>query len=147
MPALQFPSYDMEIKQVKDKSYVFDLLRRKFILLTPEEWVRQHVLRYLHQEKQYPLSWMAVEYITKIHGHAYRADLVVFDRSMKPTIMVECKASHIDIDEATIRQIMRYNIEMQAPYLFVTNGLTHYGYQWDNTQQSYQKIEALPNNG
>lgn len=105
---------------------IFDPIRKKFVVLTPEEWVRQNFIRYLNEEKNYPLSLMAPEAGMKVHRLQKRSDILVYNRNGKIAGLVECKAPEVKISTKAFDQILRYNIALEAQYLMVTNGLTHF---------------------
>ena len=123
---------------------IFDETRKKFILLTPEEWVRQHVVKFLHEEKKYPKSHINVEKIIKLNGLNKRYDVVVFQPDGKIYVLVECKAPEVVITQNTFDQIARYNMQMNATYMMVTNGLNHYFCQMDYEQEQYRFLQDIP---
>lgn len=144
MQKLNFPSYSFRFKNNQNKVAVFDDLRKKFIILTPEEWVRQHTVKFLEKEKNYPLSLINVEKQLKIAGLTKRYDVVVFEPEGNIHIIVECKAPKIKITQNTFDQIARYNLSLKANYLMVTNGLEHYFCQMDYEKQTYIFLTELP---
>lgn len=144
MQQLDFPSYNFRFKNSENKTAIFDEIRKKFIILTPEEWVRQHVVQYLLQEKKYPKSLINVEKLLKINGLTKRYDVVVFNKDGSIFILVECKAPEIKITQNTFDQIARYNMTLDAQYLMVTNGLNHYFCQMDYENEKYQFLKELP---
>lgn len=145
MKELNFPHYSFRLKASENKTLIFDIVRKKHVVLTPEEWVRQHVIHFLHTEKKYPLSLMAVEKQVKVNSLTQRTDVVVYNREGKPYIIVECKAPSVAISQGTFDQIARYNLELDAPFLLVTNGLNHYHCMMDHANQSYVFLQELPN--
>lgn len=144
MQQLDFPHYNFRFKNSENKTAIFDEVRKKFIILTPEEWVRQHVVQYLLQEKKYPKSLINVEKLLKINGLTKRYDVVVFNKDGSIFILVECKAPEIKITQNTFDQIARYNMTLDARYLMVTNGLNHYFCQMDYENEKYQFLKELP---
>ena len=144
MQALRFPSYTFRFKNSKNKVAIFDEIRKKFIILTPEEWVRQHVVQYLLLDKSYPKSWINVERQIKINGLIKRYDVVVYNPDGSLFLLVECKAPEIKISQHTFDQIARYNLALKADYLMVTNGLEHYFCQMDFENESYHFLQELP---
>ncbi|MBC5838060.1 type I restriction enzyme HsdR N-terminal domain-containing protein [Flavobacterium muglaense] len=144
MQKLNFPSYDFRFKNSENKIAIFDEIRKKFIILTPEEWVRQHVVSFLLAEKNYPKSLINVEKVLKVNGLRKRYDAVVYNPDGTIFILVECKAPEIKISQATFDQIARYNMTMKAQYLMVTNGLNHYFCQMDYENERYQFLPELP---
>ena len=144
MQPLNFPSYAFRFKNSENKVAVFDEIRKKFVSLTPEEWVRQHVVQFLLQQKKYPKSLINVEKLLKVNGLAKRYDGVVFNSDGSIFLLVECKAPGVRISQAVFDQIARYNLTMKARYLMVTNGLNHYFCQMDFEQEKYIFLQDLP---
>lgn len=144
MQKLNFPAYTFRFKNSENKVAIFDEIRKKFILLTPEEWVRQHVVKFLLDQKKYPRSHVNVEKVLKINGLIKRYDIVVFQPDGKIHLLVECKAPEVSISQSTFDQIARYNMTMEASYLMVTNGLNHYFCQIDTEQEQYTFLHDLP---
>ena len=145
MQRLNFPPYNFRFKNSENKIAIFDEIRKKFIILSPEEWVRQHVVQYLLQEKSYPKSWINVEKLIKLNGLTKRYDVVVFNPDGSIFLLVECKAPEIKTNQDTFDQIARYNMALKAEYLMVTNGLEHYFCQMDYEQERYHFLQELPN--
>jgi predicted type IV restriction endonuclease len=145
MQKLNFPSYIFRFKNSENKVSIFDEIRKKFIILTPEEWVRQHVVQFLMVEKKYPKSLINVEKVLKVNGLRKRYDIVVYNPDGTIYILVECKAPEVKISQATFDQIARYNMTMKAQYLTVTNGLSHYFCQMDFENEKYEFLRELPN--
>lgn len=143
MVGLNFPSYCFRYRIKKDKAFIFCLSRKKFLRLTPEEWVRQHVLHYLTTEKKYPLIAIKIEAFLLINGLKKRADLIVYQRE-KPFILIECKAPHISLTQKTLDQISRYNFELHCPYLMLTNGIQHVFCHINELNGRLCLIDALP---
>ncbi|MWB93984.1 restriction endonuclease subunit R [Flavobacterium sp. GA093] len=144
MQQLNFPSYTFRFKNSENKVSIFDEIRKKFIILTPEEWVRQHVVHFLIHEKKYPKSLINVEKVLKVNGLRKRYDVVVFNSDGSIHILVECKAPEVKISQATFDQIARYNMTMQARFLNVTNGLQHFFCQMDFENEKYNFLRDLP---
>jgi len=144
MQQLNFNSYQFRFKNSEGKISIFDEIRRKFIILTPEEWVRQHVVQYLLQEKKYPKSYINVEKVIKLNGLIKRYDVVVFQPNGKLFLLVECKSADIIINQTTFDQIARYNMALESEYLMVTNGLNHYFCQMDYQSEKYNFLKELP---
>ncbi|MCT8339829.1 type I restriction enzyme HsdR N-terminal domain-containing protein [Flavobacteriaceae bacterium TK19130] len=144
MQELNFPAYSFRIKNTKNKPSIFDVIRKKFIILTPEEWVRQHVLHYLLNELKYPRSLINVEKQLKLNDTLKRYDIVVFKPDGSLFLLVECKAPAISITQSTFDQIARYNLSLQASYLMVTNGLHHYYCTLDYQNECYHFLRSLP---
>lgn len=144
MQLLNFPAYIFRFKNSENKVAIFDDIRKKFIVITPEEWVRQNVVQFLLQEKKYPKSLINVEKVLKINGLSKRYDIVVFNNDGSIFILIECKAPDIKISQTTFDQIARYNLTLKAEYLMVTNGLKHYFCKMDYKSEKYQFLESLP---
>ena len=144
MQQLNFPSYSFRFKNSENKVSIFDEIRKRFIILTPEEWVRQHVVRFLLEEKKYPKSLVNVEKVLKVNGLRKRYDIVVFNSDGSILVLVECKAPEIKTSQATFDQIARYNMTLKAEYLMVTNGHNHYFCQMDFENEKYEFLAALP---
>ncbi len=146
MQKLNFPEYDFKLKKHNGKWQIFDPVRKKYYVLTPEEWVRQHTLHYLITDKKYPVQWIAVEKELQINQTKRRFDIVVFNRQMTPEILVECKAPNVAVTQKTFDQANQYNWLLKAPYLFLTNGLKHYICQIDFEANQFKFLKELPEN-
>lgn len=144
MHALNLPNYSFRIKEEDKKTKIFDEIRRQFYVLTPEEWVRQHLIRYLIEERSFPKSLIAVEKGLRLNGLQKRMDVLVYDRSGQPLLMAECKAPEVKIDQSVFEQIGRYNIQMKLPYLLVSNGLKHYCAKVDFDSSEIHFLEEIP---
>ena len=144
MQPLNFSSYNFRFKNSENKVAIFDEIRKKFIILTPEEWVRQHVVQFLLQEKNYPKSHINVEKLLKINDLKKRYDVVVFNADGSIRILIECKAPEIKIAQNTFDQIARYNLTLRAEFLMVTNGHNHYFCQMDFENEKYHFMKELP---
>ena len=144
MKQLQFPTYSFRFKNSENKVAIFDEIRKKFIIITPEEWVRQHVVQFLLQDKKYPKSHINVEKLLKINDLNKRYDVVVYNPDGSIFILVECKAPEIKISQHTFDQIARYNMTLNAEYLMVTNGLNHYFCKMDYETEKYDFLPELP---
>lgn len=145
MQKLNFLPFEFRFKNSENKPSIFDIVRKKFILLTPEEWVRQHVLHDLIYVRGYPISLISIEKVVQINGMRKRYDLVVFRPNGSIYILIECKAPEIPITQMTFDQIARYNFQLRSTYLYVTNGLSHYYCQMDYEQEQYHFLRELPN--
>lgn len=144
MQKLNFPEFEFRFKNSENKIFIFDVVRKKFVLLTPEEWVRQHVLLFLHQIKKYPLSLINVEKKITLNGTIKRYDLVIFKPNGNLFLLVECKASNIEINQHTFDQIARYNLLLKSDYLMVTNGFNHYYCTMDYQKNQYHFLQEIP---
>ncbi len=144
MQKLNFPEYSFRFKNSENKVLIFDEIRKKFVVLTPEEWVRQHVVKFLLEEKKYPKSYINVEKNIKINGLTKRYDIVVFNPDGSIFLLVECKAQEVSITQNVFDQIARYNLKLNAQYLMVTNGLNNYFCQMDFENEKYIFLKELP---
>jgi hypothetical protein len=124
--ALNLPDHGVEIRHEPEGDRVFDPVRRRWVALTPEEWVRQHVLNYLVHELECPASLIAVERALEVNRLVKRADAVVYDRLGAPVLLVECKAPSVKLDQRAFEQAARYNTVFKVPFLLITNGLVHF---------------------
>lgn len=145
MHLLNLPTYKFKIKNTKNKYTIFDIVRKKYVSLTPEEWVRQHLIHYLVEEKKYPVSLIAVEKQLTINNLTKRTDILVFNSEGTPEVIVECKAPSIKITQHTFDQIARYNLKLNANYLIVSNGLKHYYCKMDFLKKEYVFLDTIPN--
>ena len=141
---LNFPKFDYRFKSTENKVSIFDIIRKKFVILQPEEWVRQHCVHYLITQRNYPKSLINVEKELTINGLKKRYDIVVFNQDGSIFLMVECKAPKITINQATFDQIARYNLKINAVYLMVTNGINHYYCQMDFEKEQYTFLQDIP---
>ncbi len=126
MIPLNLPAYPFRLKEQDGKTSIFDALRKRYVSLTPEEWVRQHFVAYLINEKGYPAGRMGNEISLLQNGRKRRCDTLIYDVGGRPLVVVEYKAPQVEISQATFDQIVRYNSVLQVRYLMVTNGLSHY---------------------
>lgn len=127
---LIFPAISARTKEEEGVKYIWDSLRGKWLVLTPEEWVRQHTIAWLVRERGIPELRISQEYPVNINGQHQRADIVVIDECAKPHILVECKAPEVEIDQEVVMQAIRYNAIVGARYILLTNGLKLYGYEY-----------------
>ncbi|MGY8911563.1 MAG: type I restriction enzyme HsdR N-terminal domain-containing protein [Flavobacteriales bacterium] len=144
MQKLNLPNYKFKLKSSENKTLIFDNLRKKYFVLTPEEWVRQHFVHFLIDEKKYPVSLIAIEKQLTINNRKKRTDILVFNTDGNPDIIVECKAPQIKITQATFDQIARYNLKLKANYLIVTNGLEHFYCKMDFEKETYIFLKEIP---
>jgi len=141
---LNLPEFSPRIQERSGKFYIFDSLRKKYIKLTPEEWVRQHFINYLLVYKKYPAGRIGNEISLLYNGMKKRCDTVVYDNTTQPLILIEYKAPDVKITQSVFEQISVYNLAMQVPYLIVSNGMNHYCCYVDYTQSSYRFLEDIP---
>jgi hypothetical protein len=144
MQKLNLPTYNFKFKSSENKTLIFDKLRKKYMVLTPEEWVRQHFIYFLIEEKKYPVSLIAIEKQLTINNLKKRSDILVFNTDGKPEIIVECKAPSIKITQDAFDQIARYNLKLKAKYLVVTNGLEHFYCKMDFKKETYVFLKTIP---
>lgn len=141
---LNLPPYPFKITEHNGQYSLFDELRKRTILITPEEWVRQHFVQYLIRQKGYPKTMMALEGGLKLHGMARRTDILVRNQAGEKVLLVECKAPSVNITQAVFDQVARYNMVHKVPLLAVTNGLQHYYCKIDFENEQYQFLKELP---
>ena len=144
MQKLNLPTYNFKLKSSENKTLIFDKLRKKYVVLTPEEWVRQHYVCFLIEEKKYPISLIALEKQLIINNRKKRTDILVFNNEGNHEIIVECKAPSIKITQDTFDQIARYNLKLKANYLIVTNGLEHFYCKMDFKKETYIFLKDIP---
>src|SRR5690554_1375884 len=144
MQKLNFQEYRFRFKSSENKTLVFDEIRKKFVFLSPEEWVRLHCIQFLMKEKKYPKSLINVEKQLKLNNTTKRYDIVVFNNDGSIFLIVECKAPSIEISQLTFDQIARYNLALEAEYLMVTNSLEHYYCQMDFENERYVFLREIP---
>jgi hypothetical protein len=137
-----FPSYNFKMKDKGDKKFIFDSLRKKWLLFTPEEWVRQNFLQYLLQTMHYPASIIAVEKELMLGDVRKRFDILVYNKQHQPWLMVECKAQDVLLNEKVLQQILSYNIGVPVPYLVITNGSFTVAFERKN--DTIEITDALP---
>ncbi|MEO8760252.1 MAG: type I restriction enzyme HsdR N-terminal domain-containing protein [Bacteroidia bacterium] len=122
---LNFPVVKLKLRKEKNQTQVFDIVRKAYFLLTPEEWVRQHVIHFLIDEKKYSAGLIEVEKQIKLFNTTKRVDILVRDKNLNPLLLIECKAADVVLKQAEINQLSRYQITLNAPYCMLTNGLNH----------------------
>ena len=144
MNKLNLPQYNFKIHQIEERLEIFDDIRKKYVALTPEEWVRQHFVKFLIIEKNFPASLMAVEMSIKLNRLKKRSDVVVYNNNGKPLLIVECKAPTVKINQKVFDQIARYNMVLMTQFLVVTNGLKHIACKLDFEQSTYAFLEDIP---
>jgi hypothetical protein len=141
---LNLPEYPLRLRENNGRREIFDSIRRLWVALTPEEWVRQNLVRYLVTEKQMPETLIAIEKSLTLNSLTKRTDILVHSRQGKPLLLVECKAPQIAITQKVFEQIGRYNLALQVKYLVVTNGLQHYCARIDWHNQQFDFLEDIP---
>ena len=145
LPSLNLPAFQFNIQTEDKKTKIFDDIRKRFIILTPEEWVRQNVIRFLIEERAFPKGLIAVEKEIIVNQLKKRPDILVYHKNGTPLFMVECKAPEVAISQSTFDQAANYNIKLQLPYLMVTNGIQHYCASINFEKKSFQFLEKIPN--
>ncbi len=141
---LNFPEFNFRFKNSENKISIFDEIRKKFVVLQPEEWVRQHCVHYLIKSKNFPKSLINVEKKLEVNKMTKRYDIVVFKTDGTIQLIVECKAPKVKIHQSAFDQIARYNLELNADYLMITNGLEHYYCQMDFVNKRYDFLQDIP---
>lgn len=144
MLSLNLPKYEAKFEKRGGKTQIWDVLRRRYVSLTPEEWVRQHFIHYLTIHKGYPAPLLANEVTLLLHGMKRRCDTILYDRTPAPRMILEYKAPHIAISQKVFDQISRYNLVLRVDYLIVSNGIEHYCCKMDYVNQSYSFLEQIP---
>lgn len=144
MTRLNFPDFDLKLKQINGKTNIFDIIRKKFIVLTPEEWVRQHLVHLLIFHYNYPRSLIKIESGTSYNKLQKRTDIVIYNRSGECFMVVECKAPEININAKTFEQASSYNYTLKACYVLVSNGLKHFCCAINHKENSYKFIQGIP---
>jgi hypothetical protein len=144
MHRLNLPDHGVKLRHDADGDRVWDPLRKKWLVCTPEEWVRQHVLNHLIHDLACPASLTSLEHTISLNGLTKRADIVVHDRSAKALLLVECKAPHVKMDQKVFEQAARYNLVFRVPFLMVTNGLTHYCCRVDHVTGVVDFLPKVP---
>ncbi len=144
MLPLNFPEYTFRFKNSENKVRIFDVIRKKFVVLQPEEWVRQHVVLYLLKVKKFPESLINVEKQLTINKLKKRYDIVIFNSDGSIHLLVECKAPNVKITQSVFDQIAQYNMQLNATYLMVTNGLDHFYCKMNHTEEKYEFLRQIP---
>ena len=145
MIPLNLPDYEIKLSGSPTKPMIFDILRGKYVALTPEEWVRQHFVHFLINHKGYPATLLANEVKLNVGDKKLRADTVLYSRQLKPQVIIEYKAPQIEITQKVFDQIMAYNMLLHVDYLIVSNGIKHYCCKIDYNNQKYLYLEDIPN--
>lgn len=144
MLALNLPPFQPKIELREGKRFIFDVLRRQYVALTPEEWVRQHFVHLLIDHKGYPGALMANEVLLRLNTTKKRCDTVVYDRNLAPRMILEYKAPHVNITQDVFNQVGRYNLVLRVDYLVVSNGLKHYCCKMDYERQTCDFLPDIP---
>ena len=144
MTVLNLPSFDYKIKKEKDRLFIFGIIRKRYIALTPEEWVRQHFVSYLISYKGYPLGLIGNEISLRLNGQNRRCDTVIYDIYGSPLMIIEYKAPHITLNQEVFDQVIRYNIALKVKYLVVSNGINHYCCVMDYDDMCPHFLKEIP---
>lgn len=144
LPRLNLPPCQLRIEQQEGMTKVFDVLRQRYVALTPEEWVRQHFVHFLINERGYSQGLMGNEIELTLNGMSRRCDTVVYDRQLRPRMIVEYKRTNVSLTQKVFDQISRYNMVMRVDWLIVSNGLEHYCCRMDYEQQTYALVRDIP---
>ena len=144
MQRLNLPTYSFKLKSEDGRNLIYDDIRRRYVALTPEEWVRQNFIRYLVHEGKYPPGLIAVEVMSPFNNLRKRVDILIHNRQGKPVMIVECKSPEIKLDDAVFDQIVCYNMGFKVPYIIVTNGMDHYACRIDHLTNKYEFLLVIP---
>ncbi len=144
MTEINLPPFEIQLKEQEGKPYVFDTLRKKYVRLTPEEWVRQHFVHYLIAEGGYPPELMANEQSIQVGELKRRSDTVVYDRRLQALMLLEYKAPTVALGQKVIEQALQYNFALRVPCLMISNGLEHFAYKLNYASLTYEVLEAIP---
>lgn len=142
MLKLNLPECDLTIRSLKQSKQIFDVIRKKYVELTPEEWVRQNLIQYLITGKNYPANYFSVEKQLKVYNYTRRTDVVIYNNELKPWMVVECKAPTVELDEGVLYQATKYNTELGANYLLISNGMQSFIFEYEN--ESINQLKDFP---
>ena len=141
---IEFSKYDLKFSSQNNIQYIFDIIRKKHVVLTPEEWVRQHIVHYLLYDHHYPKALISVEKKLTLNEMTKRTDIVLYNQKAVPVLIVECKAESVPISQKTFEQIARYNLILNVPYLWVSNGKTNFLSKIDHELKTFSFLDQLP---
>jgi type I site-specific restriction endonuclease len=141
---LNFPSFDFRIEKLDGKLMIFDVLRKKSVILTPEEWVRQHMIRYLMEYRNYPRSLIRIESGLKYDKLQKRSDILVYDKRGEPFLVIECKSPETTIGKNVLQQVSAYSRSLKVKYIGVSNGLVHFCWAIDHKEKTTENLEDFP---
>ena len=144
MYQLNLPTYDLRLRRTGNRDMIFDVLRRKYVALTPEEWVRQHFVHFLIEHKGYPTALLANEIELRIGGKHLRADTLLYNKELRPHMLIEYKSPTIALTQKVFDQISAYNLLLHTDYLIVSNGMQHICCRMDYEQNTYHFLEEIP---
>ncbi len=144
MNNLNLPEYSFKTKNINGKSYIFDKIRKRFVALTPEEWVRQNIIEFLTIDKKYPIGRFGNEIKININGMTKRCDSVFYDEKATPILIIEYKAPNVQITQKVFDQIATYNMQLQVRYILISNGIEHFFCEIDYEQHQYIFLKEIP---
>ena len=144
LPKLNFPEYTFSVRQTDGKAEIFDVVRKKFVALTPEEWVRQNLIHYLNECKKYPIGLFQVEGSITVNSMPKRCDIIVYNNSLKPLLLVECKKPSVVLNQKIFDQATLYNLSLEVPYILITNGLKHSCFSMNRKEGKVQYHSEIP---
>ncbi len=143
LPVLNFPEYEFRLRKNGSRPEIFDPVRKTWVRLSPEEWVRAHCIAYFHQGLQVPLSLISVEKKLVVHGFERRYDILIYNRKTRPVLLVECKAPSVQLGNPVLEQACVYNLRLRVEYLFLTNGFQHFCARMNLTENTFSRVEEL----
>ena len=144
MQELNLPTFDFRVRKTDGQVRIFDIIRRRYVVLSPEEWVRQHFVKFLIEYKDVPAGLIALEKTIIMNTMNRRPDILVYDRKGSAVMIIECKAPEVNVSQTAFDQVARYNAVLRVPYLVVTNGLDHYCCRMEFLRNSYSFLEEIP---
>lgn len=144
MLQLNLPTYNFRIKKENEKFFIFDGQRKRYVSLTPEEWVRQHFIRFLVEEKNFPASFLAIEKQLSVNGMKKRCDAILYNELAKPIMIIEFKAPNVAITQQTFDQVAVYNSKLKVDYFMISNGLEHYCCKVNTESANYEFFPGIP---
>ena len=144
MKQLNLPIFEFALKETNGKTYIFDEIRKKYLILTPEEWVRQNFVKFLVSHKGFPASLIVLEKPFKLNNSDKRSDIVVYNKNGKIVLLVECKAPEINISQKVFDQAASYNLKLNAEFLIITNGIAHYCCKLDYKVKKWLFMDEIP---
>ncbi len=144
MLQLNLPQYNFRIKKENEKYFIFDSQRKRFVSLTPEEWVRQHFIRFLIEVKNYPAAYLAVEKQLNLNGMKKRCDAILYNNNALPVMIIEFKAPSVAISQETFDQVAVYNAKLKVDYFIISNGLEHYCCKVNTENSKYEFLPEIP---
>lgn len=144
MYELNLPKYEIRLGGTREKPEIFDFLRRRYVKLTPEEWVRQHFVHWLTEHKGYPKGLLGNEIELRVGDKRLRCDSILYDANAQPRMIIEYKAPTVNLSEKVFDQIVTYNLLLNVDYIIISNGLQHYCCRMDNEHNSYVFLPDIP---